>query len=459
MNGHAPGWNLAQNPIADAGAAGGGAGVQNNVPRVNISYKGSGFDTVTAMPTSHISSIPEKRRPSIFYDDILNVEDGMGQIPPGETAVNGTFKNQPVSNPQKSIFLTYEAGSNFYHDCKLPLKINIPGGDFGLFKITVNEVLFRNDAPLIDWQDWINFSVKDFNADLLVYLPTAGAPTTQTVHNIFPNNASFNQRFSFSEDFRNITINYLNLQTLNTLLDKLWNDSYPVYNDLISLNNMTLPQFTINGNVYVPTENKTITINSRNIFSHELNYTSGAGIEFSFERGLNNTMKYQSAGQPDLNATITVILKGSFTMTCSDHFRNMFPAFSTVTSIDSSTIPTMTRRAASFQTGIGIRIPWVNFAGPLVFMLNTNAQTTCPIANESASQFKTCALSYNTDTVPQQLVQMTSNIPLILKEGADFRVSLTDMYGNPVKLQSPMYIQVTVSPFSNQAMAELISQM
>ena len=51
---------------------------------------------------------------------------------------------------------------------------------------------------------------------------------------------------------------------------------------------------------------------------------------------------------------------------------------------------------------------------------------------------------------------MTSNIELVLKEGNDFRVWLSDNYGNPIRLQSPMYVQVTVEPFSNAQSSALL---
>lgn len=453
------------NPIADANPATGGQGVQKNPVPHNLSYTGSGLYSLPSMP-SHLTTLPFKRRPSVFAEE-LNVPENMGQIPPSETAVNGTFKNQPVTGPQKSIFLTYSADNEKYYDCKIPIKINIPGGDYGLFKVTVNEVLFRNDAVLLDPTDWLSFSMV--NPEITFEIPEKEGCTIEPPLLNYKFDETWNQRITMPYPFNQASYSYFSLVYFTQLLQTMFDaaENITEHNTLVPITYFPSYYDTLSG-VYYHIKGDDIGENPHVVVTLDKspidvspNKASGNGLSFcTAEISFNHN--YGGTGVNDFEVPITIKFKSGFTMACSDHFRNILIPFSTVTNVQSVPFVTLVRSGDNehhlFRQCHAINIPVLNFAGPLVFMLNTNAQTTCPIANESAAQFQTCALSYNTDITPYNLVQMTSNIPLILKEGMDFRITLTDSYGNPVKIQSPMYVQVTISPFSNAAMAELMQQ-
>lgn len=478
MNGHIPGADFAFNPIADAGPAGGGAGANPNPyasqKRVNVSYKGSGFDTLTAVPTGHISSIPERRRPSLFMGNLLEVEDGMGQIPPGETAVNGTFKNQPTTGPQKSVFLTYQSGNETFYNCRAPIKINIPGGDFGLYKVTVNEVLFRNDATLLDQSDWICFNGKyTITAQLRVIDNNDNVIASKDIP--IPVEDIGNYRYYRFNLFEGENYEFTMLTTqrfiviLNAALTKnnkniLTRADTRITREEIGVINVNNNNYQLTDNfvdVGEITENNLLRVLNNQVSPQGIYIFASTNPDRTRVKPLSRNITLTNTNNPAdiLNATIDFAVTGDITMTASDHIRNILPPLLTTQEISCIKRINIDRNLNLTEKDIiCFDFPWLNFAGPAVFMLNTNAQTTCPIANDSASQFKTCALSYNTDIQPGQLVQMTSNIPLVLKEGSDFRISLSDIYGNPIKIKSPMYVQVTISPFSNQNMAELISQ-
>lgn len=474
--------NYRQNPIVDAGPAGGGASAEENIGRsggrINISYTGSGFDTLTAMP-SHYSSLPLKRPPSIFMGNFgggggggggngpedIEVPEEMGQIPGSETAVNGAFKNQPISHPQKSIFMTYESETEDYFDCKIPIKINIPGGDFGLYKITVNEVLFRNDAPILTGKDWIEFT---FNNPVM----TLKIEDSQNINNILgsttmkklstgdpiPNKITY--RFELPAEYKDLNIYYLNMKLLREIIKvSMANDKIPTLASLgwaFTKDNIDIP-----GLEFKDTDTFYVAAKISDLFEVVENSVSQNGIIFRDNLAKMHTREDHEGTTINGRECIVVtnFSYSTFSITCSQNFRNMFPPLSTVTTVTSKKTLNITKILEGANYYQAINIPILNFAGPPVFMLNTTAQTSCPIANEYFQQFNTCALSYNTDIIPQQLVQMNSNIPLILKEGTDFRISLTDIFGNPIRLQSPIYVQVTVSAYSNEAMSQLIQNM
>lgn len=441
QTGTSPGYVTSFNPIADAGPAGGGASVNEHTG----THEDMGY-------------LPAKRHPSasLFSSEGLEVPENLGQIPGSETAVNGAFKNQPPANPQKSVFLTYNKDNNRYYDCKLPLKINIPGGDFGLYKIQVNEVLFRNDAPIFDDSDWFEVSFKNIN--FRARLTHIESGETAYGNNILNASENITCRFTVPVKFRHLNFNYLTMSYFEKVLIRMILDFQSSKTWDFSLTRTNIPKITIDGATCVYSGdaiNEQIKI--QNLLEVQPNFASGEGLAFLTATGDAGRKVNIDHKQFDLRAVPAENM--SFSMTCSDHLRNILVPFATVREIASGPVAALDKSKETVSVGTGIDIPYLNFAGPLGFMLNSSAQTTCPISNENAAQFKTCALSYNTNIVPHQLVQMTSNIPLILREGTDFRVWLTDFYGNPVRLQSPMYIQVTVSPFSNQALSQVISQM
>ena len=140
----------------------------------------------------------------------------------------------------------------------------------------------------------------------------------------------------------------------------------------------------------------------------------------------------------------------SFSLKVSSNLRHIIPILNTVEQVSSYDIN------IDNKTVNGIIVPWLNFSGPSLLLLNSSAQTTCPIANEYGRQFNTAGLSYNTDREPFGLIQMQSSLELIIKEGTEFRIWLMDIFGEYVKINSPMYVQVTVEPFNNdQSMSRM----
>lgn len=405
-------------------------------------------------------ALPKKRMPAEL-DAGYEVPEDLGQLSPGDVAVNGAFRDQPPTQPQKSLFLTFEKGNNYYHDCHMPIKINIPGGDNGLYKLTVNEVLFRNDAPIFVGRDeWFtltiqpSFRLQIFNDAQQVYVNDNYSPAT--LKKTF--------RYNLNADLANASFTSLSTNQLIQLLQAMLEDNaqfieYPFGNaeHEIQIPAVDLPKITINNHEY--TAQQSMRFNGYNLTQQlniNTNLIEGTGVYFYLnlfedeaQISLNNPI-FRSPGVADLALVGRLILnEPTFTFSCSPRLRNIFPSMITLQEKPSKSIPIIIDNMLNYDTRQGIFFLYCNFAGPLLFLLNTNIQTTCPIANETAAQFNTAALSYNTDMQALGLVQMNSNIPLILKEGMDFRAWLSDIQGNPVTIQSPMYLQVTIEPFSN----------
>lgn len=421
-----------------------------------------------SLPAHIHAPLPMKRMPAEL-DPTWDVPDELGQLMPGEVAVNGAFKNQPPTQPQKSIFLTYESSdtsnqNNKFYDCKLPLKINIPSGDSGLYSLTVNEVLFRNDATLFNTdEDWFKIELKTISqvsvtSSLTVgditYTNTAVIPLAAAI--TWPPNVTPAALFQVTDKYKGLKLSYMS----TTILERILNDmlANPTPNNIISNNfqiaQENIPTITTAAGVVYTAQAGTgnIQFNMNNLFKATPNHISGNGL-FIQNNPTANAVNINFQHNPDApiagQVYITLGPDTVFTFAGSSHIKNIFPNHVNKNILTSQPYHVFMTDLANQPLRTAIKIPYLNFAGPLVFMLNSSAQTTCPIANETASQFNTCALSYNTSLTTGDLVQMNSNIPLIVKEGGEFRVWLSDILGNPVDLHSPMYIQVTVEPYSN----------
>lgn len=348
------------------------------------------------------------------YWDTTGLED-IGTLPPSMTTSNGAFNKPVTTNPQKFVFMTYQSGINTFYNCKLPMKVNIPSGDFGIYKVTVNEVLFRTDMNLLDADDYIDFT---FNDPLLI-MDDSTTPETLIAKIKLPSvRISIN---SWTKYIENLHINYLNVDMLVEIL-----------NQMIQSNTEILYRDSIAG----------VKVYLKNILQVSKQKLAGVGLYFSLQDFSIDGNTYIKSSETSFNIS-----------NCSTNFRHILPPLQTTT-VMTSTKNTFFNFDQDAKKIIkqceSIYIPRCNFAGPQLILFNSSAQTTCPISNEYAKQFNTCALSYNTNEDTNSLIQMTSNVELTMKNTNEFRVWLTDNYGEPIKIQSPIYVQVTVQPFVNE---------
>lgn len=356
--------------------------------------------------------------------------ENIGILPPSMTTSNGTFNKPITTNPQKFVFMTYKSGMNNFYNCKLPMKVNIPSGDFGIYKVTVNEVLFRTDMDLLDVNDYITFSFNLEDMEIADGVLKDGAlEDVKIVPNPLKGKFFMTIRISdIFKDEKNIHFNHLNIDLL-----------IEVINAMISKSNIEL---SVTDPYNSP---NTIKIPLYKFLLVEKDILGGVGLYFKL-RNCRISEDLINKRQAYLMLS-TVILTLN---TCSSNFRHIFPPLQTTTSITAERHVFCRQQIQGFDISYSIYIPRCNFAGPQLILFNSSAQTTCPISNEYAKQFNTCALSYNTNEDTNSLIQMTSNVELTMKNTNEFRVWLTDNYGEPIKIQSPIYVQVTVQPFVNE---------
>lgn len=75
----------------------------------------------------------------------------------------------PNVTARKVLLLTHESGNNKYYDCSFTLRPTFRPNSRGQYKITVNEALFNNTEPFINKDDYIDFIIKSTTGDEYKY--------------------------------------------------------------------------------------------------------------------------------------------------------------------------------------------------------------------------------------------------------------------------------------------------
>lgn len=467
---------------------------------------GQSSNSLTSMPIHDVAA--SNYRPPNMPQELYTPE-GYGNIPTNEVAVNGAFRNRPPTQPQKFVFLTYDKDSNHFYDCKIPMKINIPGGDDGLYKATVNEVLFRNDANILNPGDTLSFVNLQLLSTGSFHVGRAlddGNEQKDTVFGVIENGDNADERrnvlltdiYKYYDGMNMADPNLPGFDQINIPLLSGGNTegiSYLTNSSFSKLLTALLPTRDEGGSIRVYHQQvylRNLTdLNDHKIyratFSYDYDYAqnieigtnvySGVGLQIAlpYNQTVRNNGLIQGADAHDFiieaDNTITIppipadahwtnvansrqeltITTVYTELTGTGGIRNIIPQLTSTNTIAAKSYPNKIAKEIQALTRniYGFDIPWMNYAGPSVYLLNTSAKSLCPIGNDVGSQYNANALSYNTALECLQLVQMQSNIPLIIKNGMDFRVWLTDYNGNFVKIKSPMYLQVTVEPFNN----------
>ena len=75
----------------------------------------------------------------------------------------------PYICARKVPLLTYESGNNKFYDCSFTLRPTFKANSKGQYKITVNEALFNNTEPFVNKDDYIDFIVETDSGPIFTY--------------------------------------------------------------------------------------------------------------------------------------------------------------------------------------------------------------------------------------------------------------------------------------------------
>lgn len=73
---------------------------------------------------------------------------------------NGLTQSEPVQ-VEKAFLISNEEGNNRFADCYFPLRTNLPPGAHGLYKVTINEIMFNCTQPAFLTSDYLRIRVEN----------------------------------------------------------------------------------------------------------------------------------------------------------------------------------------------------------------------------------------------------------------------------------------------------------
>lgn len=101
------------------------------------------------------------------------------------------------------------------------------------------------------------------------------------------------------------------------------------------------------------------------------------------------------------------------------------------------------------QSSTNGEIIWrlVRFNGPFNYIIKTNLIPVVPTLNELGQTYNMTLLTYNVTSRLGEYVQMASTMQCVTKNITKLKIELVNDQGDPVKITTPIYIQVTVEPY------------
>lgn len=94
-----------------------------------------------------------------------------------------------------------------------------------------------------------------------------------------------------------------------------------------------------------------------------------------------------------------------------------------------------------------VSFPVTRTAGPFLYIINTNLIPEVPAVNEKGQTFNLSLMTYNTTHSTEDLVQMASTMRLLTSNITNLHFKLINDQGDIVKINSPIYMQITISPY------------
>lgn len=83
--------------------------------------------------------------------------------------------------------------------------------------------------------------------------------------------------------------------------------------------------------------------------------------------------------------------------------------------------------------------------GPYLYVLKTPLQATVPTYNSLNQGYNVVACTYNPNGYHNSNVQMCSSMEVVSNDLSNFRIELVNDQYEPVKINTPIYLQITVS--------------
>ena len=284
----------------------------------------------------------------------------------------------------KYILTTYDDGkTNKLYDSTFRLRPPFKPNPNGNYKVTINECLFQNNEPtLVKDQDYMEFTIYMKNGSKWI-------------------NKFVVQKDLYTFDNKSIAemlkcISYYQTETTN--IKCLDNNILAIYITTISLYNSETGT-VLTGDAYSQNIKMEILLSDKSLGMYDINDVSKVSLKTSSNYAyLLNNMNAEIFGELNSDGD-------GFDF----HFHNL------------------------------------RLGGPYLYVLKTPLQASVQTYNAKNQGYNVVACCYNSNGYHNSNTQMCSSMEVVTDNLSDFRIELVNDQYEPVKVHTPLYLQITVS--------------
>ena len=318
----------------------------------------------------------------------------------------------PYICSRKVPLLTYESGNNKYYDCSFTLRPTFKANSKGQYKITVNEALFNNTEPLINKDDYIDFIIET------------------------DSNVSYSYKINVKKDFylyRQGGAEWENVILLLTgKLKETINDYEYSYTKIIRTKKDR------DGKVL-----ETYDIDDKS-FSLKLKLINDDGTEFNgTNRGVNPLMYYDVSNIKIPTGTVTNVkihYSWGFVYILNNSNNYILPIE------DENLKPSKPTEVTDWTGHYLFEFCNLRLGGAYFYVIDMpTVKTDVMTMNENNQCYNIVGCTRNTADNHNENVQFISSMMGDIDNLSNFRVRLLNDNFEPVRIRSPLYIQITIS--------------
>lgn len=306
---------------------------------------------------------------------------------------------------RKVPLLTYESGNNKFYDCSFTLRPTFKANSKGQYKITVNEALFNNTEPFINKDDYIDFIVE---TDL---------------------DETFTYKIMIKKDYYLYRQGGVEWESVINLLKGSEHD----YEKIIR----TKKYKDVDGTI------KEIDVTSSQ-FNLDIELRNDNGSKFGgTNRGVNPLMYYDVSNIVIPSGTITNVkihYSWGFVYVLNNSNNYILPI------TDENMKPSKPKEITSWDDHYLFEFCNLRLGGAYFYVLDMpTVKTEVMTMNENNQCYNIVGCTRNTADNHNENIQFISSMMGDIDSLSNFRVRLLNDNFEPVRIRSPLYIQITIS--------------
>ena len=307
----------------------------------------------------------------------------------------------PYICARKVPLLTYESGNNKFYDCSFTLRPTFKANSKGQYKITVNEALFNNTEPFVNKDDYIDFIVETDIGRVFTY------------------------RIYVKKDYYLYRQGGAEWSAVITLLNGT-DSNYTEIRRLVKEKDGTIRE--IDGSIF------TLNIELRND-----NGTVCSGSN----RGVNPLIYYDVSNIKIPTGTVTNVkihYSWGFVYILNNSNNYILPI------TDDNLKPALPATITSWTGHYLFEFCNIRLGGAYFYIIDMpTVKTDVMTMNENNQCYNIVGCTRNTADNHNENVQFISSMMGDIDSLSNFRVRLLNDNFEPVRIRSPLYIQITIS--------------